>query len=72
MVAHRPGNRLVEQDTDHFVHTAVPAGFTDAVREFLDGHRAGTAGRGTPGPQAPGQLVSTGVPAGGGGRHTCP
>ncbi|MEC3975909.1 alpha/beta fold hydrolase [Amycolatopsis sp. H20-H5] len=36
MVARRTNTRLAELDTDHFVHTADPAGFAGAVREFLD------------------------------------
>lgn len=35
MVERRPNTRLVELDTDHFVHDAAPAGFADAVRMFL-------------------------------------
>lgn len=37
MASRRPGTRLVELDADHFVHTQDPAGFTAAVRSFLDG-----------------------------------
>ncbi|WP_412537839.1 alpha/beta hydrolase [Longispora sp. K20-0274] len=37
MVERRPGTTLVELDTDHFVHTADPAGFATAVRTFLGG-----------------------------------
>jgi pimeloyl-ACP methyl ester carboxylesterase len=36
MVERRSGTRLAELDTDHFVHTADPAGFAKVVREFLD------------------------------------
>ncbi|MEV8630644.1 alpha/beta hydrolase [Streptosporangium sp. NPDC051023] len=35
MIDRRPGTRLVELDTDHFVYTADPVGFAGAVREFL-------------------------------------
>ncbi|GAA0954224.1 alpha/beta hydrolase [Actinocorallia libanotica] len=35
LVADRPGTRLAELDTDHFVHTADPEGFATAVRDFL-------------------------------------
>ncbi|MEV6106181.1 alpha/beta hydrolase [Streptomyces sp. NPDC051940] len=35
MIARRPGARLVEFDTDHFVYAAEPAGVAAAVREFL-------------------------------------
>ncbi|MGW2343626.1 alpha/beta fold hydrolase [Streptomyces sp. NPDC001661] len=35
MVARRPGARLVALETDHFVYAADPAGFADAVRDFL-------------------------------------
>ncbi|MCW2916796.1 MAG: putative hydrolase [Actinomycetia bacterium] len=35
MVERRPNTRLVALNTDHFVHTADPAGFANAVREFL-------------------------------------
>lgn len=37
MVARRPGTRMVELDTDHFVYAADPDGFAEAVEEFLDG-----------------------------------
>ncbi|MEU4744384.1 alpha/beta hydrolase [Actinosynnema sp. NPDC023658] len=36
MVRRRPGTRLVELATDHFVHAKDPAGFAAAVREFLE------------------------------------
>ncbi|MFD7711776.1 alpha/beta fold hydrolase [Streptomyces sp. NPDC059786] len=36
MVAGRPGTRLAELETDHFVYANDPAGFADAVRGFLD------------------------------------
>ncbi len=35
MVRLRPGSTLVELDTSHFVHTEDPAGFAEAVQEFL-------------------------------------
>ncbi|MGQ4386735.1 alpha/beta fold hydrolase [Streptomyces sp. SAS_270] len=35
MTARRPGTRLVELETDHFVHANDPAGFANAVRSFL-------------------------------------
>lgn len=35
MVERRPYTRLVELDTDHFVHDSDPAGFVEAVSEFL-------------------------------------
>ncbi len=35
MVDRRPGTRLVELKTDHFVYANDPAGFADAVRDFL-------------------------------------
>ncbi|MFG3153778.1 alpha/beta fold hydrolase [Streptomyces sp. NPDC048219] len=35
MIAGRPGARLVELETDHFVYADDPAGFADAVRGFL-------------------------------------
>ncbi|MEU6105399.1 alpha/beta fold hydrolase [Streptomyces flaveolus] len=35
MVARRPGTRLVELETDHFVYANDPTGFADAVRGFL-------------------------------------
>ncbi|WP_433565311.1 alpha/beta fold hydrolase [Nocardia sp. CA-151230] len=31
----RPGTRMVELDTDHFVYAGDPAGFADAVNDFL-------------------------------------
>ncbi|MGV9776259.1 alpha/beta fold hydrolase [Streptosporangium sp. NPDC003464] len=35
MIERRPGTRLVELETDHFVHTGDPEGFTRAVGGFL-------------------------------------
>ncbi|MET7937877.1 alpha/beta hydrolase [Streptomyces sp. NPDC005322] len=35
MVARRPGTRLVELETDHFVYANDPAGFAAAIRGFL-------------------------------------
>ncbi|MFI0715962.1 hypothetical protein ACH4SK_36190 [Streptomyces inhibens] len=35
MVARRPGTRLVELGTEHFLYTNDPVGFADAVRDFL-------------------------------------
>lgn len=35
MADRRPNTRLVELETDHFVHTADPAGLAKAVQEFL-------------------------------------
>lgn len=35
MVHRRPGTRLVELETDHFVYTNDPTGFVDAIRGFL-------------------------------------
>lgn len=35
IAAKRPGTRLAELDTDHFVHTADPEGFANAVKDFL-------------------------------------
>jgi pimeloyl-ACP methyl ester carboxylesterase len=35
MAERRPNTRLVELDTDHFVHDADPVGFSRAVSEFL-------------------------------------
>ncbi|MEU4533600.1 alpha/beta hydrolase [Streptosporangium sp. NPDC023825] len=35
MAERRPGTRLAELDTDHFVYTGDPAGFLRVVREFL-------------------------------------
>ncbi|MER5645298.1 alpha/beta hydrolase [Streptosporangium sp. NPDC002524] len=35
MVERRPGTRLAELDTDHFVYANDPAGFVKVVREFL-------------------------------------
>ncbi|KOV88431.1 MULTISPECIES: alpha/beta fold hydrolase [unclassified Streptomyces] len=35
MVDRRPGTRLVELKTDHFVYANDPTGFADAVRDFL-------------------------------------
>ena len=35
MAARRPGTRLVELGTDHFLYANDPAGFADAVRDFL-------------------------------------
>ncbi|MFE1171474.1 alpha/beta fold hydrolase [Streptomyces sp. NPDC058773] len=35
MAARRPGTRLVELGTDHFLYANDPVGFTDAVRDFL-------------------------------------
>jgi len=35
MAERRPNTRLVELDTDHFVHDADPVGFSRAVSGFL-------------------------------------
>lgn len=35
MIERRPGTRLAELDTDHFVYANDPAGFVRVVREFL-------------------------------------
>ncbi|MET8944554.1 alpha/beta hydrolase [Streptomyces sp. NPDC004542] len=35
MAARRPGTRLVELETDHFLYANDPVGFADAVRDFL-------------------------------------
>jgi pimeloyl-ACP methyl ester carboxylesterase len=37
MVTRRPNTRLVEFDTDHFVHAGAPEAFTKTVLEFLAG-----------------------------------
>ncbi|MGW7529105.1 hypothetical protein [Streptomyces sp. NPDC054783] len=34
-VDRRPGTRLVELETDHFVYANDPVGFADAVKGFL-------------------------------------
>jgi pimeloyl-ACP methyl ester carboxylesterase len=43
MAERRPGTRLVELDTDHFVHAGDPEGFGAAVRDFLSSLDRSTA-----------------------------